>query len=427
MNRITAFNPEHDMALANGDRHFIAPKNIREMARDLAPLLEFIEGDEILVWGWDQAIKTRLLRMGIAEGLLPTDAALTALRACSERKSAHQLLRAFHADHPDGPYTGESTLVHNIDDIAAYATQHGHIILKDPLSSSGKGLRHVNEGGLPLSPSRGGGTSEPSEQSRGGMSASSLEKVKSWANALIHRHGYLTAEPYYDKVQDFAMEFCIHDGQCRFIGYSLFNTNPHGRYESNLLIEDEKIEALLAQHIPHSALHEVRDWVIAHSHHIIPAEWDTTRHPLYFGIDMMVVKNSRQFTIDKVAIEREQRLLAGSAECSNFNEVNSQLTIQDPEIRNQKSEIVLHPCVEINLRLNMGIIAHEVRRKLLAPGVEGRFHVAAFPSEEAAQQFHREHTEKYPPVYREGKMVSGYHPLTPILPHTRHHAYVICG
>jgi hypothetical protein len=68
-----------------------------------------------------------------------------------------------------------------------------------------------------------------------------------------------------------------------------------------------------------------------------------------------------------------------------------------------------------------------VRRKLLAPGVEGRFHVAAFPSEEAAQQFHREHTEKYPPVYREGKMVSGYHPLTPILPHTRHHAYVICG
>jgi hypothetical protein len=268
---------------------------------------------------------------------------------------------------------------------------------------------------------------ENEDENRHQDSSPSIKKIKNWAEALLHRHGYLTAEPYYDKVQDFAMEFCIHDGQCRFIGYSLFNTNPHGRYESNLLMEDEKIEALLAQHIPHSALHEVRDWVIAHSHHIIPVEWDTTRHPLYFGIDMMVVKNSRQFTIDKVAIEREQRLLAGSAECSNFNEVNSQLTIQDPEIKNQKSEIVLHPCVEINLRLNMGIIAHEVRRRLLAPGVEGRFHVTAFPTEEAAQQFHREHTEKYPPVYREGKMVSGYHPLTPILPHTRHHAYVICG
>ena len=434
MNSIKVFNPEHDMALANGDRHFIAPRNIREMACDLAALLKFIEGDEVLVWGWDHAIKTRLLRMGISEGELPTDAALTALRTCSERQSAHQLLRAFHADHPEGPYIGESILAHSLDDIAAYATQHGHIILKDPLSSSGKGLRHVNEGGLPLPPSRGGGTSEPSEQSRGGMSASSLEKVKSWANALIHRHGYLTVEPYYDKVQDFAMEFCIRDGQCCFIGYSLFNTNPHGRYESNLLMEDEKIEALLAQHIPNPALHKVRDWVITHTDRFTPTEWNTAKYPLYFGIDMMIVQtkftiHNSQFTIDKVcASERDVSLLtnrpASAAELKT--EFNSQFTIQDPEIKNQKSEIVLHPCVEINLRLNMGIIAHEVRRKLLAPGTEGTFHATAFPTEKAAQQFHQEQTTKYPPVYREGKIVSGYHPLTPILPHTRHHAYVVC-
>ena len=383
MNRITVFNPEHDMALANGDRHFIAPRNIREMARDLAPLLDIVSGDGITVWGWDHAIKTHLRRMGIDAAMLPTDAALTALRTCSERKAAHHLLRAFHADHPHGPYIGESLIAHNIEDIAAYATRHGHIILKDPLSSSGKGLRHVNmnEGGLPLPPSQRGGT-------EGMSSLSSLSKVENWANALIKRHGYLTAEPFYDKVQDFAMEFCIREGQCRFIGYSLFNTNPHGRYESNLLMEDEKIESMLARYIPHSALHEVRDWVIAHSHYIIPTGWDTTRHPLYFGIDMMVV--NFQFSI--------------------FN-----------------SQFRIHPCVEINLRLNMGIIAHEVRRKLLAPGVEGRFHVTAFPSEEAAQQFHQEYTTKYPPVYREGKIVSGYHPLTPIHPHTRHHAYVICG
>ena len=389
MNSIKVFNPEHDMALANGDRHFIAPRNIREMACDLAPLMEFIEGDEILVWGWDHAIKTRLLRMGIAEERLPTDAALMVLRACSERQSAHQLLRAFHADHPEGPYIGESILAHALGDIAAYATLHGHIILKDPLSSSGKGLRHVKEHQeTHLNPPCKGGLEAPRCQHplpyREGWGGS----ISSWANALIRRHGYLTAEPYYDKVQDFAMEFCIREGQCRFIGYSFFNTNPHGRYESNLLMEDEKIESMLARYIPHSALHEVRDWVIAHSHYIIPTGWDTTRHPLYFGIDMMVV--NFQFSI--------------------FN-----------------SQFRIHPCVEINLRLNMGIIAHEVRRTLLAPGVEGTFYVTAFPSEEAAQQFHREHTEKYPPVYWEGKMVSGYHPLTPILPHTRHHAYVICG
>ena len=126
MNSIKVFNPEHDMALANGDRHFIAPRNIREMARDLASLLEVIESDELLVWGWDHAIKVQLQRMGIAEEALPTDDALTALRKCSERQSAHHLLRAFHADHPDRPYTGESIIAHDIDEIASHTAWAHH-------------------------------------------------------------------------------------------------------------------------------------------------------------------------------------------------------------------------------------------------------------------------------------------------------------
>ena len=420
------FNPEHDMALANGDKHFIAPKNIREMAHDLAPLMEFVEEDGVLVWGWDHAIKSQLLRMGVAAETLPTDGALTALRQCSERASAHRLLHAFHADHPDGSYIGESILAHSLDDVAAYASRHGHIILKDPLSSSGKGLRHVNEGGLPLPPS-GGGTPEPSEQSGGGMSSfsSSLEKVKNWANALIRRHGYLTAEPYYNKVQDFAMEFCVREGQCRFIGYSLFNTNSHGRYESNLLMEDEKIETLLAQYIPHSALHEVRDWVISHFTHIIPAEWDTTHHPLYFGIDMMVVMttDNGQQTRFVPASEMQAHLQFLSERSQSST---TELLTDNSHLSTLNSQLKLHPCVEINLRLNMGIIAHEVRRTLLAPGTEGTFHVTSFPTEEAAQRFYQEHIEQFPPLFQGEKIVSGYYPLTPIHSHTRHHAYIVC-
>ena len=418
------FNPEHDMALANGDKHFIAPRNIREMAHDLAPLLEFVEEDGVLVWGWDHAIKSQLLRMGVAAETLPTDGALTALRQCSERASAHRLLHAFHADHPDGPYIGESILAHSLDDVAAYASRHGHIILKDPLSSSGKGLRHVKEHQeTHLNPPCEGGLEAPRCQHplpyREGWGGS----ISSWANALIRRHGYLTAEPYYNKVQDFAMEYCVREGQCRFIGYSLFNTNAHGRYESNLLMEDEKIETLLAQYIPHSALHEVRDWVISHFTHIIPAEWDTTHHPLYFGIDMMVVMttDNGQQTTDRVsACECYVNLHTNSP--ASAAEQKTKLT---SELKIQNSEFKLHPCVEINLRLNMGIIAHEVRRALLAPGTEGTFHVTAFPTEEAAQQFHREHTEQFPTTYCEGKIASGYHALTPILPLTRHHAYIM--
>ena len=416
MKHFRVFNPEHDMALANGDRHFIAPRNIREMARDLAPLLEIVDSDGIMVWGWDYAVKTQLLRMGVTEGELPTDGVLTALRVCSERQSAHRLLRAFHADHPDGPYIGESIIAHSLDTIASYAAQHGHIILKDPLSSSGKGLRHVNINE---------DDNDNENFQRVASSSPSLSKVKNWINALIKRHGYLTAEPFYNKVQDFAMEFSLRNGQCHFIGYSLFNTNHHGRYESNLLLADEEIENRLAQYIPHATLHEVRDWIISHSTHIIPTEWNTTEHPLYFGIDMMVVKDGRQCTIDNPRFRNQDSEFINQN--SEIRNQKSEIRIQKSEIKSQKSEIKLHPCVEINLRLNMGIIAHEVRRKLLAPGTEGTFHVTAFPTEEAAQQFHQEQTTKYPPVYREGKIVSGHHPLTPIHPHTRHHAYVICG
>ena len=91
------------------------------------------------------------------------------------------------------------------------------------------------------------------------------------------------------------------------------------------------------------------------------------------------------------------------------------------------SQFKIHPCVEINLRLNMGIVAHEVRRKLLAPDTEGTFHVTTFPTGEAALQFQSEHTKQYPTRYQEGRITSGYHPLTPILSDTHHHAYILCG
>ena len=376
MNGVMIFNPEHDLALANGDKNFIAPKNIREMARDLAPLLGVMDDEQLLVWGWDVAIKGQLKHKGIAEEQLPSDSSLAALRTCSERRSAHNLLDSFRADHSDGPYVGESFIIRNVDEIAFYANQYGHIVLKDPLSSSGKGLRHVN-----VYENEGGNSQ------RDAMSSSSLNKVKKWSDALVKRHGYLTAEPYYDKVQDFAMEFCVCDGLCSFIGYSLFRTNQHGRYEGNLLMEDTKIETLLSQYVPLADLHEVQAWIIRHSDRIIPTEWDTALHPLYFGIDMMVVR--------------------------------SPSIIRNPQF-------ALHPCVEINLRLNMGIIAHEVRRKLLAPGAEGIFTVATFPTEGDALQFSKEQTKLFPILRSEGRVVSGYWPLTPVYPHTRYHAYVIC-
>ena len=73
----------------------------------------------------------------------------------------------------------------------------------------------------------------------------------------------------------------------------------------------------------------------------------------------------------------------------------------------------------------MGIIAHEVRQRILAPQAEGTFHVQAFPTPEMLKDFHQKQLTAHPATYKEGRVAAGYHPLTPILPDTKHHAYII--
>ena len=120
MNPTKVFNPEHDMALSNGDKHFIAPQNIRDMARDLSPLMSYVGSDGPLVWGWDHAICEQLLRMGIPADELPSAEALASLRGHSGRQSAHELLSMFHAQHAGGPYTGESIIVTDTDQLTPF-------------------------------------------------------------------------------------------------------------------------------------------------------------------------------------------------------------------------------------------------------------------------------------------------------------------
>ena len=53
------FNPEHDLALANNDNHFVAPHVARQMRSDLSylPVLWAEEGDIILVDNIDTATR----------------------------------------------------------------------------------------------------------------------------------------------------------------------------------------------------------------------------------------------------------------------------------------------------------------------------------------------------------------------------------
>lgn len=386
MKRLFLFNPEHDLALANGDNHFIAPKSIREMARDLSHIPYWIAGDcdqavvtddnfqqhitschthqpcqepptHLIPWGWDNAIVERFKKLGFPVDSLPDKQQLEALRKHSERQQAHQLLRSFRETFPQGPYVGESAILRTIEEIETYATLHKHIVLKVPLSSSGKGIRHLT----------------------GPLDAKKAE----WCLASIRRHRYIIGEPFYHKTEDFAMEYIVEGNTCQFIGYSLFATSAHGGYEKSILMSDNDIVKHLAHYVPQEHLDAIRGWIESHHRLIVPPEWDTAKHPIYFGIDMMIVASTD----------------------GNYK---------------------IHPCVEINLRMNMGIVAHEITRLHIAPHSKGVFTIAFFADSATLRQFSDDTAKANPSTYHEGKIVKGYLPLTPITEQTRHHAYIIC-
>lgn len=74
----------------------------------------------------------------------------------------------------------------------------------------------------------------------------------------------------------------------------------------------------------------------------------------------------------------------------------------------------LHPCVEINLRMNMGVVAHGIYARWIAAGSEGIFRVEHFSSAEQLQADHRMQKEVHPLTVRDGRIIEGYLPLTPI-------------
>lgn len=187
-------------------------------------------------------------------------------------------------------------------------------------------------------------------------------------------------EPLYNKVKDFAMEFhSSGDGSpLSFVGYSSFVTDANGSYEGNLLMTDEEIEADLSGYIPRATLHSVRLTLRR-----LIGERVTPHYTGYVGVDMMIC-------LDGQGAYR------------------------------------LHPCVEVNLRMNMGVVAHIFHRRYVASGCRGRFMVEYFPTPEALKEAHRRRMEEFPlSLSADGRICQGYHPLTPVGRETQYLVWVL--
>ena len=261
------FNPENDMALADGHAGYTPPARIRQMRRELWWLPQWWAAEDDIVWngedrlqvpddttirpwGWSAAICHQLRQAGVQESLLPSPRKLEQLRQLSHRQTAVALLQELREQLPlDGHLAGESVLCHTKEEVEDAVNSYGEAMLKQSWSSSGRGLRKVSPANL-LSGERG-------------------ESV--------------VVERFLHKVCDFALEFWLDGrGGVEYRGLSLFYTNDKGAYLGNWVAPEGQKLQWLTQYVPPQYLVEIRRW------------WEERlRHFDYegpVGIDMMLAR-----------------------------------------------------------------------------------------------------------------------------------------
>ena len=201
------------------------------------------------------------------------------------------------------------------------------------------------------------------------------DKQTDWCRRVIREQGGVIAEPVLRKVQDLAMEFYLEQGDCRFAGYSLFRAAASGAYTGNELLSDRHIVEKLSLFYPAIGWQRLRDSLIPKLARLFP------HYSGYAGVDMMICETREGYAVQ--------------------------------------------PCVEINMRMNMGMVARRFHDQFMETDGQGRFTVDYFRKPGDAWSFHRKMEQAYPLVVADNKITSGYLPLTPVTADTRYTACIV--
>ena len=259
--QIYIFNPEHDLCVANGDENFVPPRSAVGFAKENIDLSEFLKRPnkqrrQIVPWGWNHALKKRLINEGVDPADLPSEEELQFIRTHSRREFAldvHSRLSCVDSQIIGPDYRIVAT---SIGEIEEFISANGSAVLKSPLSGSGKGIRFVRE---MLS-----------------------ESDEGWCRRTLDKQGSVIVERRFEIIKECAMLFeCHHEG-IDFIGYSLFESR-NGAYSKNILASNEDIEDMIAEYIPRDTLMAVREDLTA-----ILADTLIGHYEGFLGVDQII-------------------------------------------------------------------------------------------------------------------------------------------
>lgn len=185
-----------------------------------------------------------------------------------------------------------------------------------------------------------------------------------WINGILRQQKYLIVEPYLDKLLDFSFQFKIlHDGKVEYHGYSIFETNSNGQYKLSMIRPN--LKTILKTNYTEVLEHKIADTV-----KILKKELENSEYPKYhrgyLGIDSLIFKS-------------ENRLL-------------------------------IQPCLEINCRMNMGILSKKLEEKVSINSF-GKFELF-FGKEKEYLQFVNDNKTRNPPQIKDGFIETGFISLT---------------
>jgi len=402
------FNPEHELALANNDENFMPKASVKKLAEDLALLPLWISGnserneelcvqtrtdllhlvvktslplkmtDEISVWGWNKYIRKKLILSGINKKFLPSDEYLENIRELSHRKTASEAMIFLRNKLKNSILPQPAKILKNVSDIKDFAQKYSEIVLKSPYSSSGKGIYFSNKY----------------------MSNSIL----GWCRRTIKQQGCVLGEKRFDVVKNFAMLFQIVDNQTNFVGYSLFETDGK-TYRNNILTSDENIEDMIC--------YCGFDPPPTNSQQI-----GTFSSDFSFGFSNQVGS-----TIEKDLLITVKQTLMNFFNKKIAQKYNGFLGV-DMFVFQENGKIFLNPCVEINLRYTMGLVAHEFYKNFVSQNFKGVFAIDFYKNSAELLQNHKQKIIDNPLIINDNKIINGYLSLCPVLENTNYRVRV---
>ena len=335
MKRLLLFNCSNDLALASGMREYIAPKSIAAMEDALAALPYWWaeDGDAVIVSNSSYAHLCEEYFSSHNRNILFTSDEEGYNALC--KRTAHtyyptpwgwsrataERYKRFGVPQELLPNTNKLDEMRNLSS-REFAAEY----IKEFLSSANYREQFAGEKTQFIRTLDNFDIQERtifkspwSSSGRGIFAADSLDapSIRQKLSGFIKRQKGFLVDKFYDKRIDFALEYYISpSGETRFLGYSLFTAGINGYYGYNSIAPQESLrDAIVADGCSEALL----DYLIE-THRTLLQKRLSGKYSGCVGIDMLTT------------------------------------------IENGKYKV--HPCLEINLRMNIGILAIHIEKKI---------------------------------------------------------------